>query len=149
MACTLSPRNCQEMPEKNQAVSLSRLGHLPDMAFTSCPQKAYKCLKIRIHPYCVQDTSLHIVYKNFPQMLENEAASLTWPECISIKACIPYPKKLPRNACKSSCVPATSWTWPAHRVLQTIKKCLKIRLHPCSNPDASRKLPAHHVQEIA
>ncbi|CAA3011496.1 Hypothetical predicted protein [Olea europaea subsp. europaea] len=87
--------------------SLLRLGHVPDMACTSCPQKAYKCLKIKMHPYRGQEASLswpwgvsdmaytlrcvptmvrtrpgrgqHTVPKNFPRMSEYQAVTRMWP----------------------------------------------------------------------
>ncbi|CAA2955341.1 Hypothetical predicted protein [Olea europaea subsp. europaea] len=74
--------------------SLLRLGHVPDMAYTSCPQNAFKCLKIRMHPYRGQD------------------ASLSWPWGVSDMACTLSPKncqEMPKNQAASKqrlgCVP--------------------------------------------
>ncbi|CAA3023149.1 Hypothetical predicted protein [Olea europaea subsp. europaea] len=107
MACTPSPRNYQEMSE-NQAASLPRLGHIPDIACTSCPQKVCKCLKIRMHPYCGQDASLSWPWgssdmactlspRNCQEMPENQAASKPMLGCVSNLAAH-RAHKLPTNA---------------------------------------------------
>ncbi|CAA3023154.1 Hypothetical predicted protein [Olea europaea subsp. europaea] len=131
-------------------------------------------------------------------MPENQAASLTWPGRVSVKACTPYPKnclevpdvslqyprhglhtvsqkpprnawkpdcipavakmhpehflhtmfqKQPKNTSKSGCVPAASSTCLARRVPETAHNCLKIRLHPYCGHDASQTWPGHRVPE--
>ncbi|CAA2955342.1 Hypothetical predicted protein [Olea europaea subsp. europaea] len=94
MACTSSPKNYQKMPE-NQDASLPQRGHVLDMACTPCPQIAYKCLKIRWRSYRGQASprsGQHTVPKNFPEMPEDQAASLSSSRSIPFMACTPSPK---------------------------------------------------------
>ncbi|CAA3001833.1 Hypothetical predicted protein [Olea europaea subsp. europaea] len=101
MAYTPSPRNCQEMPE-NQAVSLSRLGRVPDKAYTPCPQIAYKCLKIKLRPYHGQDTS-----RTRPKLVAKKDLEIMLH---------PYSS------------PDESRTLSTHRVQEIVEKYVKIRM---------------------
>ncbi|CAA3009665.1 Hypothetical predicted protein [Olea europaea subsp. europaea] len=77
---------------------------------------------------------LHTVPKNFPELLENQAASLPWPGRVPVMA---------------RCVPATSWTWPAHCIPKTAQNRQKIRLHPYRGHETSQTWPALRVLKIA
>ncbi|CAA2952734.1 Hypothetical predicted protein [Olea europaea subsp. europaea] len=125
------------MPE-NQDASLPQRSHVLDMACTPCPQTAYKCLKIRWRSYRGQAnprSGQHTVPKNFPEMPEDQAASLPSSRSIPFMACtplempgnsvasLPQPRrilntactpcieKLSRNTQKSGYFRTASWTW--------------------------------------
>ncbi|CAA2952726.1 Hypothetical predicted protein [Olea europaea subsp. europaea] len=83
--------------------SLLRLGHVPDMACTSCPQKAYKCLKIRMHPYRGQEASLSWPWE-----------ARVHPE-LSRTPCLQTAYKCLKIRMRSYYGQDASRTWPTHR----------------------------------
>ncbi|CAA2955349.1 Hypothetical predicted protein [Olea europaea subsp. europaea] len=140
MAYTPSPRNCQEIPE-NKAVSLSRPGRISDMAYTPCPQTAYKCLKIKLRPYRGQDASRTCPAHHAQKLPSSPDVSRTLPAHRVQEIAEKYMKiRLRPNRGHDA-----SRTWPAKRVPQIAKKCLKIKFCPFSGQDMSWIWPAHRA----